>query len=194
MSGIPYVIEGSGQTERVYDLYSRLLRDRIIFLKSGIDDEVANSVVAQLLFLEADDPERDITLYINSPGGLAIGALAVYDTINYIKPDVSTICTGSAISAAAFLLAAGTKGKRMSLSNSRIMIHQISAGTEGNIQDMRVHFQETERLNDLYLKEFSKLVDKSVDQLRKDMERDYFMSAEEAKKYGIVDEILTKRG
>jgi len=194
MSGIPYVIEGSGQTERVYDLYSRLLRDRIIFLKSGIDDEVANSVVAQLLFLEADDPERDITLYINSPGGLAIGALAVYDTINYIKPDVSTICTGSASSAAAFLLAAGTKGKRMSLSNSRIMIHQISAGTEGNIQDMRVHFQETERLNDLYLKEFSKLVDKSVDQLRKDMERDYFMSAEEAKKYGIVDEILTKRG
>jgi len=145
------------------------------------------------LFLEADDPERDITLYINSPGGLAIGALAIYDTINYIKPAVSTICTGSASSAAAFLLAAGTKGKRLSLGNSRIMIHQISAGTEGNIQDMRVHFKETERLNDLYLKEFSNLVGKSVDQLRKDMERDYFMSAEEAKEYGIVDEILTKR-
>jgi len=190
---VPYVIEGSGSNERVYDLYSRLLRDRIIFLKSGIDEEVSNSVVAQLLFLEADDPERDITLYINSPGGLAIGALAIYDTINYIKPAVSTICTGSASSAAAFLLAAGTKGKRLSLGNSRIMIHQISAGTEGNIQDMRVHFKETERLNDLYLKEFSNLVGKSVDQLRKDMERDYFMSAEEAKEYGIVDEILTKR-
>jgi ATP-dependent Clp protease protease subunit len=194
MSGVPYVIEGSGSNERVYDLYSRLLRDRVVFLRSAIDEEVANAIVAQLLFLEADDPERDITIYINSPGGIASGALAIYDTINYIKPAVSTICIGSASSAAAFLLAAGAKGKRMSLHNSRVMIHQISSGTEGNIQDMRVHFKETERLNDLYLKEFSSLIGKSVNQLKKDMERDYFMSAEESLKYGIIDEILTKRG
>jgi ATP-dependent Clp protease protease subunit len=193
MSVVPYVIEGSGQSERVYDLYSRLLRDRIIFLRSEIDDDVANSIVAQLLFLEADDPDQDIVFYINSPGGIVSGSLAIYDTMNYIKPNIITVCTGSASSAAAFLLSAGTKGKRMSLNNSRIMIHQISSGTGGNIQDMRVHFKETERLNDLYLKEFSKLVDKSVDQLRKDMERDYYMGAEEAKKYGIIDEILIKR-
>lgn len=190
---IPYVIEGIGQAERVYDLYSRLLRDRIIFFGHELDDDLANSIVAKLLFLEADSPEKDITIYINSPGGLLSGATAIYDTMNYIKPDVSTVCVGQASSAAAFILAAGKKGKRFALKHARIMIHQASGGHAGTAPDMAVYFKEFQAANELIIKELSVLTGKPVKQLKQDIDRDYYMSAEDAKKYGIVDNVLVSR-
>jgi len=191
---IPYVIEGEGSSERMYDLYSRLLKDRIIFLGRGIDDVLANSIVAQLLFLEAEDSTKDITMYINSRGGIVTGALAIYDTINYIKPDVSTICVGEAISAAAFLLAAGAKGKRYALKHSRVMLHQVSAGAQGHVEDMMRTAKEAERLNQVLVRELAMLLGKTVKKLRSDIDRDYYMSADEAKKYGVVDKVLKVRG
>ena len=191
---VPYVIEGEGQKEKVYDLYSRLLKDRIIFIGKGFTDELANSVVAQLLFLEADIPEKDITIYINSPGGLVSAELAIFDTMSYIRPDISTVCVGHAASAAAFILAAGTKGKRYALKNARIMIHQVSGGTRGHIEDMRRDVKEEDLLNERMIEELAKITGKTVKQIHKDIDRDYYMSAEEAKKYGLIDEVLITRG
>lgn len=191
--GVPYVIEGQGNEERVYDLYSRLLRDRIIFIGKEFDESLANSVVAQLLFLEADDPTEDIIMYINSPGGYVSALLSIYDTMNYIKPDVSTICIGHAASAAAFILASGTKGKRYALKNSRIMLHQVSSGASGHIEDMKITLNESMLLNDKIIKELSKITKKSVKTIKHDLDRDYYMSAAEAKKYGIVDKVLDAR-
>lgn len=193
MGGVPYVIEGEGQKERVYDLYSRLLRDRIVFIGKNFTDELANSVVAQLLFLEADDPEKDIIMYINSPGGYVSAELAIFDTMNYIKPDVSTVCIGHAASAAACILASGTKGKRYALKNSRIMLHQLSGGAGGHIEDMRIHVKEADFLNELMIKELARITGHKPTKIRKDLDRDYYMSAEEAKKYGLIDEVLVSR-
>jgi ATP-dependent Clp protease, protease subunit len=193
MSAVPYVIEGQGQKERVYDLYSRLLRDRVIFIGSEFDTALANSVVAQLLFLEAEDKEKDITMYINSPGGMVSACFAIYDTINYIKSDVSTICIGEAASAAAFILSAGTKGKRFALKNSRIMLHQISGGTHGHIADMKIAYTESERVNALLVKELANMTGKTVEQMKIDIARDCWFSAEEAVNYGIIDEVLINR-
>jgi len=191
---IPYVIENAGTSkERVYDLYSRLLKDRIVFIGKNFDPELSNSVVAQLLFLEADNPDSDITIYINSPGGLVSSCLAIYDAINYVKPDVSTVCIGQAASAAAFILAAGTKGKRHALVNSRIMLHQVSAGTEGHIQDIKIQVKEFERANGIMLKEISKITGHSIKKVKSDLDRDYYMSAVEAKKYGIIDKVFINR-
>lgn len=190
---VPYVIEGTGHNERVYDLYSRLLRDRIIFIREEFSDELASSVIAQLLFLEAQDPDKDITMYIYSPGGYVSAAFGIYDTMNYIKSDVSTICVGSAASGAAFIVSAGAKGKRYALKNARIMIHQVSGGADGHVEDMSIRFKETQAVNELWIQELSKCTGKKVAQIRKDMNRDYYMSAEEAKTYGIVDAVLDKR-
>lgn len=194
MASIPYVIEGEGQKERVYDLYSRLLKDRIIFIGTEFEPNMANAVTAQLLFLEADDPDKDITMYINSPGGLVSSCLAIYDVMNYIKPDVSTVCIGEAASAAAFILAAGAKGKRFALHNARIMMHQVSGGAAGHIEDMKRAYRETEVLNDLMSQELAQMTGKSLKQLKKDLDRDYYVSAEEAKKYGVIDKVLVNRG
>lgn len=193
MTSIPYVIEGEGQKERVYDLYSRLLKDRIVFIGSEFDDHLANSITAQLLFLEADDPNTDITMYINSPGGSVSDCLAIYDVMNYIKPDVKTVCIGMAASAAAFILAAGTKGKRYALANSRIMLHQVSSGASGHIEDMKISLKEADCLNNIMRNELSIMTGRSVAQLKKDLDRDYYVGAEEAKKYGVIDEVLTSR-
>ena len=193
MTSIPYVIEGEGQKERVYDLYSRLLKDRIVFIGSEFDDHLANSITAQLLFLEADDPTTDITMYINSPGGSVSDCLAIYDVMNYIKPDVKTVCIGMAASAAAFILAAGTKGKRYALANSRIMLHQVSSGASGHIEDMKISLKEADCLNNIMRNELSIMTGRSVAQLKKDLDRDYYVGAEEAKKYGVIDEVLTSR-
>ena len=190
---IPYVIEGQGTAERFYDLYSRLLKDRIVFIREGFHDEMATSIIAQLLFLESQDSEKDITMYIHSPGGHADAAFAIYDTMNYIKPDVSTVCIGSASSAAAFILAAGAKGKRYALKNSRIMIHQVSAGIDGHIEDMTIHFNETKAINEFLLGELAKLTNTKLSQLRKDVSRDYFMTADDAVKYGLIDKVLKSR-
>lgn len=191
--GVPYVIEGSENDERVYDLYSRLLKDRIIFIGREFTEELANSVVAQLLFLEVDDPEKDITIYINSPGGYVSAQTAIFDTMNYVKPDISTVCIGRAMSAAAFILAAGTKGKRCALKNARIMFHQVSAGAVGHIDDMRIHMNEAEFLNERMVEELARITKKTVKKIKQDLNRDYFMGAEEAKKYGIIDEVLDMR-
>jgi len=190
---VPYVIEGEGQREKMYDLYSRLMKDRIVFIGREFTPELANSVVAQLLFLEADNPEEDITMYINSPGGQVEAELAIFDTMNYIKPDVSTVCIGHAASAAACILASGAKGKRFALKNSRIMLHQVSAGTSGTITDMQIRVNEVEYMNELMFKELSKITGHSIKKLKKDLDRDYFMSAEDAKKYGLIDQVLTSR-
>lgn len=190
---VPYVIEGTGAKERVYDLYSRLLKDRIVFMGDSLDEGLANSIVAQLLFLEADDPEKDITIYINSPGGIVSGLMAIYDTMNYVKPLVSTVCVGHAASAAAFLLAAGAKGKRYALRNSRIMIHKVSGGAQGHIEDMKRDINEADFLNERLMEELSKITGRSKDALSKDMDRDYYMSADEAKKYKLIDEVLVSR-
>lgn len=191
---IPYVIENAGtNNEKVYDLYSRLLKDRIVFIGQEFDSNLANSVVAQLLFLEADDPEKDITIYVNSTGGLVSSCLAIYDVMNYIKPDISTVCIGQAASAAAFILAAGTKGKRHALINSRIMLHQASGGTQGAIQDIMITVKEIERANELMLREIAKVTGHTMKEIKKDLDRDYYMSAEEAKKYGIIDEVFVER-
>ncbi len=189
---VPMVIEQTNRGERAYDIYSRLLKDRIIFLGSGIDDNVANLVIAQLLFLEAEDPEKDINLYINSPGGLVTSGLAIYDTMQYIKASVSTICIGQAASMGALLLAAGTTGKRFALPNSRIMIHQPMGGFQGQATDVDIHAREIlkmrERLNEILMKHTHQPIEK----IRTDTERDYFLSGEEAKTYNLVDEVIEK--
>lgn len=190
---IPHVIEREGKQEKVYDLYSRLLKDRIIFIGDVFDANLANSVVAQLLFLEADDPENDVIMYINSPGGSAGALTAIIDTMNYIKSDISTVCFGSASSAAACLLAMGTPGKRYALKNSRIMLHQVSAAAQGHITDMEILLKEARKVNDLMISELSRITGKTKAKVRKDIDRDYYMSAEEAKEYGLIDEVLINR-
>jgi len=190
---IPHVIEGEGNKERAYDLYSRLLKDRIIFVGKPFSTDMANAVIGQLLFLEADDPDKDVTMYINSPGGMVSACMAIYDTMNYVNPEISTVCVGEAFSAASFILAAGQKGKRYALKNSRIMLHQVSGGAEGNVQDMIIRIEEIKRLNDVLLQEYATILNKTHKRIAKDMDRDYFMSAEDAKEYGIVDHVLKNR-
>ena len=194
MSGlVPMVVEQSSKGERAYDIYSRLLKERIIFLTGQINDNVASLVTAQLLFLEAEDPKKEIYLYINSPGGLVTAGLGIYDTMQYIKPDISTLCIGQAASMGSFLLAAGTKGKRFSLPNSRIMVHQPSAGFQGQATDIEIHANEVlslkKRLNEIY----SKHTGKSVDEIKTALERDNFMTADIAKSFGLIDEVVEKR-
>ncbi|ADY72671.1 ATP-dependent Clp protease proteolytic subunit [Desulfurobacterium thermolithotrophum DSM 11699] len=191
---VPIVIEQTGRGERAYDIYSRLLKDRIIMLGTPIDDHVANLIVAQLLFLEAEDPEKDIYLYINSPGGVVTAGLAIYDTMQYIKPDVVTICLGQAASMGAVLLAAGAKGKRFALPHARIMIHQPLGGFQGQATDIEIHAKEILRLKKMLNEILSKHTGQSLRKIEKDTERDYFMSAEEAQKYGLIDKVLTRRG
>lgn len=193
MSYVPYVIENTGRGERAYDVYSRLLKDRVIFLGTPIDDSVANVVIAQLLFLEAEDPEKDIFIYLNSPGGVITSGLAIYDTIKYIKPDVSTICLGQAASMGAVLLASGTKGKRFALPNARIMIHQPLGGFQGQARDIEIQAKEILRLKKVLNQIISDATGKPTDQIESDSDRDFFMSSEEAKDYGLIDEVITKR-
>lgn len=187
---IPTVIEKSQFGERAYDIYSRLLKERVIFLGGSIDDDMANIVIAQLLFLQSEDPKKDISLYINSPGGSASATLAMIDTINHIKPDVSTVCVGMAASGGAWLLSAGTKGKRFALPNSEIMIHQPLGGAEGQASDIEIRAKHILKLRDTLAKMMSKNTGQSIDQINKDIDRDFFMGADEAKKYGIIDKIL----
>ena len=189
---IPTVIEKSGQGERAYDIYSRLLRDRIIFLGEPINDHVANIIIAQFLFLAAENKEKDIKFYINSPGGSVSSGMAIYDTMQYVGCDVSTICVGMAASMAATLLAAGTKGKRFALPNSEIMIHQVMGGAEGQASDIRIHAEHILKTKDRLNKILAKHTGKKVTDIEKDTDRDNFLSAEEAKKYGIIDKIITK--
>ena len=190
---VPMVVEQSNKGERAYDIYSRLLKERIIFLTGQINDNVASVITAQLLFLEAEDPKKEIYLYINSPGGLVTAGLGIYDTMQYVKPDISTLCIGQAASMGSFLLAAGTKGKRFSLPNSRIMVHQPSAGFQGQVTDIEIHANEVsslkKRLNEIY----SKHTGKSVDEVKSALERDNFMTAEVAKDFGLIDEVVEKR-
>ena len=193
MSFVPYVVEQTSKGERSYDIYSRLLKDRIIFLGDEVNDTTASLVVAQLLFLEAEDPKKDIHLYINSPGGSVTAGMAIYDTMQYIKCDVATICVGMAASMGAFLLSAGTKGKRMALPNAEIMIHQPSAGTQGQITDMELHVKEGQRLKKMLNAILAQNTGKSEAVVKAACERDNFMSAEEALKFGIIDRILTSR-
>lgn len=190
---VPYVIEQTGRGERVFDIYSRLLKDRIVFIGSEINDHVANLVTAQLLFLEAEDPEKDIYLYINSPGGVITAGLAVYDTMQYIRPDVSTICIGLASSMAAVLLAAGAPNKRFALPHSRIMIHQPWGGVQGQAIDIDIHAREIMRLRNMLNEILSKHTGKSIKVIERDTDRNFFMSAQEAKEYGIIDEVITSR-
>ena len=191
---VPIVIEKTGRGERAYDIYSRLLKDRIIILGTPIDDSVANLIIAQLLFLEAEDPEKDIYLYINSPGGVVTAGLAIYDTMQYIKPDVCTICLGQAASMGAVLLAAGAKGKRFSLPNSRIMIHQPLGGFQGQAKDIEIHAKDILRLKRMVNEILSSHTGQSLKKIEKDTDRDFFMSAHEAMEYGIVDRVLQRRG
>ena len=190
---VPMVVEQSSKGERAYDIYSRLLKERIIFLTGQINDNVASLVTAQLLFLEAEDPKKEIYLYVNSPGGLVTAVLGIYDTMQYVKPDISTLCIGQAASMGSFLLAAGTKGKRFSLPNSRIMVHQPSAGFQGQATDIEIHANEVlslkKRLNEIY----SKHTGKSVDEVKSALERDNFMTADVAKSFGLIDEVVEKR-
>ena len=190
---VPMVVEQSNKGERAYDIYSRLLKERIIFLTGQINDNVASLVTAQLLFLEAEDPKKEIYLYINSPGGLVTAGLGIYDTMQYIKPDISTLCIGQAASMGSFLMAAGTKGKRFSLPNSRIMVHQPSAGFQGQATDIEIHAKEVlslkKRLNEIY----SKHTGKDVDEIKSALERDNFMTADVAKSFGLIDEVVEKR-
>ncbi len=190
---VPIVVESTGRYERAYDIFSRLLKDRIVFLGSPIDDHVANLVIAQLLFLEAEDPDKDVYLYINSPGGSVTAGLAIYDTMQYIKCDVSTICVGQAASMAAVLLAAGAKGKRYALPNARIMIHQPLGGAEGPAKDVEIITRELLRIKDLLNRILSKHTGQPIEKIEKDTDRDFFMSAEEAKEYGIVDKVVSTR-
>jgi len=190
---VPMVVEQSSKGERAYDIYSRLLKERIIFLTGQINDNVASLVTAQLLFLEAEDPKKEIYLYINSPGGLVTAGLGIYDTMQYVKPDISTLCIGQAASMGSFLLAAGTKGKRFSLPNSRIMVHQPSAGFQGQATDIEIHANEVlslkKRLNEIY----SKHTGKNVEEIKLALERDNFMTADTAKTFGLVDEVVENR-
>ena len=190
---IPMVVEQSNRGERAYDIYSRLLKERIVFLVGQINDSAASLITAQLLFLEAENPKKDIYLYINSPGGLVTAGLGIYDTMQYVKPEVSTLCIGQACSMGSFLLSAGQKGKRFSLPNSRIMVHQPSAGFQGQATDIEIHANEVlslkKRLNEIY----SKHTGKSVDDIKKALERDNFMTAENAKSFGLIDQVVEKR-
>jgi|TARA_B100000378_G_scaffold112076_1_gene90078 ATP-dependent Clp protease protease subunit len=190
---IPMVVEQTGRTERAYDIYSRLLKERIVFLGTPIDDNVSSLIIAQFLFLEAEDPDKDIYLYINSPGGYITAGMAIFDTMNYIKPDVATICMGQASSMGAFLLAGGKKGKRSALPNSRIMIHQPMGGTEGQATDIKIQADEIIRLKSKLNKILAKQTSQKITKVEKDSDRNYFMSADEAKKYGIIDTVLTSR-
>lgn len=192
MNYVPMVVEQSGRGERAYDIYSRLLKDRIIFLGGPIDDNVANVVIAQLLFLESEDPDKDIHLYINSPGGVVTAGLAIYDTMQYIKPDVSTICIGQAASMGSVLLAAGAKGKRYALPYSRIMIHQPLGGAQGQSTDIQIQAREILRIRETLNEILSRHTGQSVKKLTEDTERDNFMSALEAKKYGLIDEVIIR--
>ncbi len=189
---VPMVVEQTNRGERSYDIYSRLLKDRIIFLGSAIDDNVANLIIAQLLFLEADNPDKDINFYINSPGGSITAGMAVYDTMQYIKPNVSTICVGMAASMGAFLLSAGEKGKRYSLPNAEIMIHQPSGGTQGQATDIEIHARRIRQMKESLNRILAERTGQSIDRIQQDTERDYFMSAQESKEYGIIDEILVQ--
>jgi len=193
MSLVPIVIEQTNRGERSYDIYSRLLKDRIIFLGEEINDVTASLVVAQLLFLEGEDPDKDISLYINSPGGSITAGMAIYDTMQYIKPDVSTICVGMAASMGAFLLAAGAKGKRFALPNSEIMIHQPLGGTRGQATDIKIHAERIIKIKHTLNKILSERTGKPIEIIERDTERDFFMSAEEAKQYGIIDQVISKR-
>ena len=190
---VPMVVEQSSKGERAYDIYSRLLKERTIFLTGQINDNIASLVTAQLLFLEAEDPKKEIYLYINSPGGLVTAGLGIYDTMQYVKPDISTLCIGQAASMGSFLLAAGTKGKRFSLPNSRIMVHQPSAGFQGQATDIEIHANEVlslkKRLNEIY----SKHTGKTVDEIKSALERDNFMTADVAQSFGLIDEVVEKR-
>ena len=190
---IPMVVEQSNRGERAYDIYSRLLKDRIIFIGSAIDNEVANVIVAQLLFLESEDPEKDISFYINSPGGVVTAGLAIYDTMQYIKPDVSTVCVGQAASMCALLLTAGAKGKRFTLPNSRIMIHQPLGGAQGQATDIKIQATEILRMKDTLNEMLSLHTGQDIEKVSDDTERDFFMSAEESLKYGIVDKVVADR-
>jgi len=192
MSYIPYVVEQTGRGERSYDIYSRLLKDRIIMLSGEVNDQVASTIVAQLLFLEAQDPDKDIYFYINSPGGVITSGLAMFDTMNYIKPDIVTICIGQAASMGAFLLSSGTKGKRYALPNARIMIHQPSGGAQGQSTDIQIQAEEIQRLKDTLNQIMGENCGKKAKQLEKDTERDNFMSSKEAVEYGLIDQVLTK--
>ncbi len=190
---IPFVVEQDGRSERAYDIYSRLLKERIVFLGAPIDDTVANLIIAQLLFLEAENPDKDIHLYINSPGGVVTSGLAIYDTMQFIKPDITTLCLGQAASMAAILLAAGTRGKRFTLPHSRVLLHQPLGGFQGQATDIDIHAREIlalrERLNDI----LSRHTGQPVEKIRVDTDRDYFMGGDEACEYGIVDEVIEKR-
>ncbi len=194
MTLVPMVVEQTNRGERAYDIYSRLLKDRIVFLGSAVNDVVANTIIAQLLFLEAEDPDKDIFLYINSPGGEVPAGLAVYDTMQYIKPDVSTICMGMAASMAAVLLTAGAKGKRFALPNARIMIHQPWGGVRGQAADIAIHAKEIlktrERLNDILAKHSGQ----PLERIQRDTDRDFFMASDQAKEYGLIDEVMARRG
>jgi ATP-dependent Clp protease protease subunit len=193
MGLVPIVVEQSGRGERAYDIFSRLLKDRIIFIGSAIDETVVNLIIAQMLFLEAEDPDKDIYLYINSPGGVLPAGLAIYDTIQYIKPDVSTICMGQAASLAAVILAAGTKGKRSALPHARVMIHQPLGGSQGQASDIEIYTKEIltlrQRLNEI----LSEHTGQDLETIAKDCDRNFFMSAEEAKEYGLIDEVIFKK-
>ncbi|MGI5838130.1 MAG: ATP-dependent Clp endopeptidase proteolytic subunit ClpP [bacterium] len=193
MNLVPIVVEQTNRGERSYDIYSRLLKDRIVFIGTPIDDNVASLVIAQLLFLEGEDPDKEISLYINSPGGFVHAGLAIFDTLQYIKPDVSTLCVGMAASMASVLLAAGTKGKRFALPNSRIMIHQPSGGAQGTAADIEIHAREILKTREIITRIMSEHTGQPEERIGKDMDRDFYMSAAEAKEYGIVDAILSSR-
>lgn len=190
MSLIPIVIEQTGRSERAYDIYSRLLKDRIIFLGTAIDDHVANTVIAQLLFLQTEDPEKDIHIYVNSPGGIVTSGLAIYDTMQYVKPDICTYCIGQAASMGALLLTAGTKGKRFSLPHARIMLHQPLGGFQGQATDIEIHAREILKVKDTLNKILAAHTGQPLDKMRTDTDRDFFMSGREAKDYGLVDEVI----
>ena len=193
MNFVPIVVEQSNRGERAYDIWSRLLKDRIIFLGGPIDDTVANLIIAQLLFLEAEDPDKDVQMYINSPGGVVTAGMAIYDTMNYIRPDVATICLGQAASMGSFLLAAGAKGKRYALPYSRIMIHQPWGGAQGQATDVEIHAREILRQRELLNEILAANTGQSLAKIQQDTDRDYFMSSEQAKEYGIVDAIMARR-
>src|SRR5258705_8132120 len=193
MGLVPIVVEQTGRGERAYDIYSRLLKDRIIFIGTPIDDMIANLVIAQMIFLEGEDPDRDINLYIHSPGGIVSAGLAIYDTMQFVKPDVATLCMGQAASMAAVLLAAGAKGKRTTLPNSRIMIHQPLGGTQGQATDIEIYTREMLKMREQLNQILAKHTGRTIEQIDKDTDRNYFMSAAECKEYGLVDEIIEKR-
>lgn len=190
MSIIPFVIEQTGRTERAYDIYSRLLKDRIIFLGTAIDDSVANTVIAQLLFLQSDDPDKDIHIYVNSPGGIVSSGLAIYDTMQYVKPDIATYCIGQAASMGALLLTAGAKGKRFALPNSRIMLHQPMGGFHGQATDVEIHAREILKMKDTLNRILTAHTGQPMEKIQTDTDRDFFMSGAEAKEYGLVDDVI----